>query len=230
MSTIVSMFQADLPIGRHLWIALLTVVLIITFSGQPLSLPDLKPQEFVIEALLIYGYVILLTVAIYLPLFLVTYRVVLARFNKELSLEEFFLAKTGRQTYPFLARVAFPVAVAATLFSYNPALTHRWGPFGVLLILLVYVISPTTASEWTKQTLILNWRKDEVLFALLLSKGQTEAFSLSIDKDTVTRWLTRSGWEIEDATADEAACQILFKRDKPPVTVPTYSVHWWRFQ
>jgi len=226
MGNILSMLQVDMPLGRAFWVALLTVVVIVAFSGQPLWLPDLEPGEFILEAFLIFGYFVFLTLVICAPLVYFIHLSVyskLGRYLDEGLMQKFFLVKTGRRKPEALLSAVFPIAVGIAVFCYRSTLVHRVGPVGILLFLLIYLFYPRAV---VGQTLILRWKREGNLYILLLSGGQTDIFSLDMDRRRVIEWLTSSGWEVRDATIAETEWQIVFGRDKPVAIGPAYQPHF----
>ena len=195
------LFQADIPIGHRLWIVLLPLVFLGSLTSVPLTLPDVDPVQFVIEILLFFGYVSIISTGIlFVP---ETVRgLVLRELDHRLRKESPYRAvvRSHKSLWLFrsLPNLAFFVGIIIAIPGFSTPTMETWGTVGLFFLLLEEILDWRDIYKKKKEIIELVADEKGKMCAKLVKDEGIEEFSVDSEWLTEIRSLLQNGWEMID--------------------------------
>lgn len=136
-----NLFQAELPIGRRLWLVLLAAVLYEYVVGQRLPLP-VDSVELIVGLLVFFGYISVVHLPVFLPAYAMFELILWVKYLRRSQIFRYRAIVDG-PAVSWTSAISDATFVIATLFGLphfgQPAM-YRWGPVGLVVLVLVQVL------------------------------------------------------------------------------------------
>jgi hypothetical protein len=211
------LFQADLPIGRRLWLIILTLVSFGSLQLINVSTVAVDPAKFVVDVLVFFGYVSLLSsILLIIPDFIkkTIYQAIDRKLEKTNPYETAVKWRRNRWWFHSLQDILF---IAATLYAakdFGSATMYEWGFIGLIGVLVDEVVDWDDVYVKTKQVLELHISQGGKIKAKLVRSDDVEEFTVpSANWLLEIQSLKHSGWEVLESNLLGTRKSIILERD-----------------
>lgn len=140
------LFQAEIPVGRQLWVIILITVIFGWFSALPIANPAEQPVKFASDTLLFFGYVYVFLLAIFvcvgIPLGVLVYgsqklHQKRAKMEDGIFQYRFMVKKPYQWIFSVFGILGIATATLLAARGYGTAAMYSWGKWGLLLSLVL---------------------------------------------------------------------------------------------
>jgi len=208
------LFQADLPIGKRLWSVLLVLVISGALSNGAISLSQ-DPLKFVIQVLLFFGHITVLSILFAIPLGMVgtvIEKTIMVRRIKQKTFESRIQPDISDNWLLMVLNITFVVAILIAIPEYGSSFASYLGIIGLTIFLAIELFDFNIMFKETIEILEIKSNQNGKVKARLVYNEGDESYSVAGGFLHVIRKVEDSNWRLVNIAILSDSSTAIFER------------------